>query len=382
MSAPVSIATARERAARVVAREQRAWAAHGGDDVRWELPLHPPSERAALADLNAAIGWAAGWRIDEDGVEVTWTTRRWPSAGAQAIPERCTVTGADAMARFAGRSVEREWRRLRDRAHALRVRLGDSAEVRSAVQRHGTSLARLSEADLLLLGEVVEWLVENPASGYRLRQVPIPGMHTKWLGAHRALVEALHSAATGRESLGLITSMPGVRVRFLDARLRPGGLADIVAPLDELAGLRVPARTVVVVENLETLLALPERGGVVAVHGSGYAVADAIPRLPWVAAARVLYWGDLDADGFAILHALRVRGVTAQSLLMDEETLIAFRDLWVADPGTAAPRALSALTAAEQRALGRIHSEGGIRLEQERVPWPYALAALDDAIGG
>lgn len=248
MSAPVSISTARERAARVVARDQRAWAAQGGDDARWELPLHPPSERAALADLGAAIGWAAGWRLEEDGVEVTWTTRRWPSAGAQEVPERCMVTGADAIARFAGRSVDREWRRLRDRAHALRTRLGDSAEIRAAVQRHGTPLARLSDDDLALLGEVVEWLVKNPASGYRLRQVPIPGMHTKWLGSHRALVEALHTAATGRESLGLVATSPGARVRFLDPRLRPGGLIDVVAPIDELAALDVPAEAVVVVE--------------------------------------------------------------------------------------------------------------------------------------
>ena len=36
----------------------------------------------------------------------------------------------------------------------------------------------------------------------------------------------------------------------------------------------------------------------------------------------------------------------------------------------------STLTAGEQTALGRIRSEGNVRLEQERIDWTYALPRL------
>lgn len=60
---------------------------------------------------------------------------------------------------------------------------------------------------------------------------------------------------------------------------------------------------------------------------------------------------------------------------MDEETLLAFRDLWVPEP-KAATGTYSMLTDGELRALARIRSEGDVRLEQERVSWEIALPRL------
>lgn len=48
--------------------------------------------------------------------------------------------------------------------------------------------------------------------------------------------------------------------------------------------------------------------------------------------APVVYWGDLDSDGFAILHRLPTHLPEVASVLMDVETLIDHRDLWVPDP--------------------------------------------------
>lgn len=393
MPAPVTVDEARARAAKLVERDRRGWAAAGdGAGAACEIPLRPPNERAALADPRAAAEWAAAWRaVGGDGVVVRWSSRSWPSMGRQEIPERVILTGADAIARFAGRGVAGDWARLRDRAQALRERLGtpggrggelgrarDGAEPESAlvdaIRRHGTAIDRLDDPDFALLLHVLCWLRENPSSGYRLRQVPIPGMHTKWLGARRALVEGLHAAVTGSVSLGLVGAPETVRVRFLDPSSRPGGLTDVTAPIQELAAMTIAPDTVLVFENLESVLALPDWPGAVAIHGAGYAVP--VHAIPWARRGRVVYWGDLDADGFAILHRLRAHGVEARSVLMDEETLLAYRDLWVPDPGGVARRALSTLTPAEQRTLDRIADEGGVRLEQERIPWSAALDAI------
>lgn len=97
--------------------------------------------------------------------------------------------------------------------------------------------------------------------------------------------------------------------------------------------------------------------------------------LPWVRATPVWYWGDLDSNGFAILHRLRVGHPRVTSVLMDETTLLGHRDLWVPEP-TPARGAYPNLSDAEHATLARLRAEGDVRLEQERVPWDYAMRAL------
>lgn len=376
MAGMVTVAEAQDRARKKVEQEQRSWAALGGNDAVLEVVLHPPTERAVLADQAAAIEWVRLWRA-VSGVEMRWGSRQWPSAGEQVVPERCLLRGADAIAAFAGAAPSREWQTLRDRAGRIREAFGGRAPgdaLAEAIRRHGGTLQRLGERDFNTLLDVVGWLVDHPLSGARIRQLPIRGIDTKWLERHRPIVEGLHSAVTGEASLGLLAPPGLVRVRFLDPALRPGGLLDVSAPVEELAALRVAPSTVFVFENLETVLAMPEVPGAVVVHGSGYA-ANRLGRIPWIRSGRVVYWGDLDSDGFAILHALRSGCENVTSVLMDEATLLAFRDLWVPETKPASGTYPS-LTADELAALQRIRSEGNIRLEQERIPWELALATL------
>ena len=134
-----------------------------------------------------------------------------------------------------------------------------------------------------------------------------------------------------------------------------------------------------VFENLETVLAMPDLPGAVVVHGSGYAVPR-LSAIPWIRDGSVLYWGDLDSDGFAILHALRSGCSNVTSVLMDDETLFAYRDLWVPETKPAVGT-YATLTAGERRALEHIRGEGNIRLEQERIDWELALGRLLEAAG-
>lgn len=378
-SAMVSVDAAVARARRLVERDKREWAARTGADPVFEAVLHPPSERAVLTDHAAAIAWVQSWRAVLIGAaHVIWTRKRWPSVGEQEVPERVVVAGADAIAEFAGAAASRGWRTLRDRADRVRMRFGGGGDaLAQVIRRNSSALERLTESDFLILLDVVEWLVGHPSSGSRVRQLPIRGIDTKWLEAHRALAEGLHTAVTGCESLGLLAPPALVRLRFLDPTLLPGGPTDITAPVEQLAELDLSPATVFVFENLETVLSMPEMPGAVVVHGSGYA-ANRLSRMPWIKRGRVLYWGDLDSDGFAILHALRSGCDDVTSVLMDSATLLAFRDLWVPEKKPARGT-YPTLTSAESIALERVRSEGDVRLEQERIPWETALAALTEA---
>lgn len=122
-----------------------------------------------------------------------------------------------------------------------------------------------------------------------------------------------------------------------------------------------------------------EEPGVVAMHGGGFAVA-AVAEIGWVRAAPMLYWGDLDSAGFAILHRLRAHHDDVTSVLMDVDTLRAHRDLWVSDPKPT--RAVTDnLTGREREASEALREEGDLRLEQERIPLAVALAELTRALG-
>jgi len=139
--------------------------------------------------------------------------------------------------------------------------------------------------------------------------------------------------------------------------------------------LDIQPENVFVFENLESVLAMPDLPGAVVIHGAGYGVDDRLRNIPWALTSPLSYWGDLDSHGFAILNQLRSVCPDARSVLMDEATLLAFRDLWVPEPGPATG-VFGLLTDAEQSALDRLRAEGNVRMEQERITWQFALAEL------
>lgn len=371
MTAPVSVDALAQRALRSFEQHHRGWAA-GGEVVVVDLPLHPPTERAALVDLDGASWWANEWlRAEAEWpIEVAWDLRRWSRIGSQLVPVRVTIRGAAAVARVAGR--EREWRELTARMEALRELTGPGPAAVAALRSNARTISALEESDLERLIGVLTWLREHPGSGRVVRELPIRGIDTKWIERRRGLVTALHGVITGAVGLGLRENAQLIRMRALDPRLAPGGLADVTAPVDDLAALPRRPQRVFVFENLATVLAMPPVPGAVVLDGGGHRV-DLVARLPW--ARRVTYWGDLDTHGFAILHRLRASGVDAASVLMDAETLLAHRDLWVNEPEPTLA-VLDQLNGPEEATLRLLGTHGNVRLEQERVPWDYAIAQL------
>lgn len=378
----ITVADARGTARTRLTRHLTAWAVEPPAPPTLSISLKPPTERDAMADPAAAEAWARAWAAAAlpHGAVLEQETRVWRRIGRQVVPVRLRLGSPDAVADLAGGSVRQDWHRLCARVGILRDRLGPSPALDGAIRRHASDLLDWSDGRFDRVVDVVGWLASHPAAGLRPRQVPIRGVDTKWLASHRAAVTSLHAAVTGDDTLGLVDADRLVRVRFLDPTTAPGGIGELAAPSSELADLDVEARVVLVLENLESLLALPSWSGVAAVHGSGYFV-DVVASWPWVRRARVVYWGDLDSHGFAILHRLRTHLPTVTTVLMDEGTLVAHRDLWVVEPRPSRAE-LPSLEPAERRALKRLRIEGDVRLEQERVPWATAIAALRQAIDG
>lgn len=372
----ISVAEARTLAGQRLGRHLAGWATSPPEAPAWVLGLKPPAERTVRADELAAETWAREWagaRLPP-GAEVDWESRLWRSIGRQRVPVRLRVESPDGVAAFAGGDVARQWRTLTARVAVVHEELGRSAQIDQVVRRHTSELLRWPTPRFDQVVGAAAWLARHDVVGLRPRQLPIRGVDTKWFAAHRSVLTALVAAATGSTDLGIVDADPLVRLRILDPALSLGGLTDLAAPVEQLRGLRLRPSTAFIFENLESVLAMPAWPGAVVLHGSGYAV-DVVGELPWVRDAPVIYWGDLDSHGFAILHRLRAHLPEVRSVLMDEATLLGHRDLWVPDPKPTRGE-LPSLTAAEARARHLLHDEGDVRLEQERIPWERALAAL------
>lgn len=368
---PVTPAGAAAQALKKYNRHLGSWSVGDNASLPLGIPLHPPTEAEALASVPAAVAWAKSW---EGTAAVVWTERRWASLGQQRIPDRVELHTPGAVAAFAGKATH--WQRAFSRSQALldSVPLPHPDRFVTAVGRSVGELASLAPEDFTRLAGVLEWLREHPASGLYIRQLPIRGVDTKWVQKYRPLVTRLHEATTGGSGLGLADKPDLVRVRFLDPALAPGGLADLAAPVTELAAMDLSPEVVYVFENLESVLAMPLIPGAVVVHGSGYAV-DRLARIPWIRDLGVIYWGDLDSHGFGILNRLRAQHLPVRTVLMDVATLEAFKDLWGHEPKPAVGT-MQHLLPEELAVVEQLKARGNLRLEQERIDWTTAVAAL------
>jgi hypothetical protein len=111
---------------------------------------------------------------------------------------------------------------------------------------------------------------------------------------------------------------------------------------------------------------------------------DLLSDVAWLKDREIHYWGDIDTHGFAMLDRLRAMLPAARSLLMDRETLLAHRTLWVQE---AVPHIgpLLRLTNAERSLFedlqyGRFGEQ--VRLEQERIPFNQLKDAVEKICGG
>jgi hypothetical protein len=366
------------------------WAGDGADQPppAWPLtlPLGAPTEADVARDAVGVRAWVQAWSAWPGPGEVLWENRQWARLGAQRLPAALLLALPEAVAILAGQG--QRWQRASARRQALQAALPDAMRL-PAGPRIFEALADWDDDDVERLTQLLAWVAAHPASGLYLRQLPVPGMDTKWIERRKALVAELATAlwpepaAAPRDLhalLGLSKPPVRLRLRLLCASLRRqlGGLGDIEAPAAELAALPLAPQRAIVVENLETGLALPELPSTVAFMKLGHAVG-LLGQVRWLSLARVHYWGDLDSHGFAILDQMRRVLPQTHSLLMEQATLLAHRALWVEEPQPWTGGALDQLTAEEQAVFGGLMAhtwQPRVRLEQERIPWAVAEQRL------
>jgi hypothetical protein len=373
--------------------------------------LKRPTAAALLGDYAAARAWAAELfaavgPFTLETAEVGRTT-----IGSNQLPAAVVFASPKDEIAFAGKA--------KDAARFVELTDGLSAldpAFRAWALRRPLKLVELG-ADALTAARVALWLQDNPRPGVFVRQLSLPGVHTKFVENHRRVIDELVETLALRTASGVddddaggapfpdVQAQPGsllgqpaartpaarfaarhgflhppelVRFRLLDpGSLLLGGARDITVTAEAFNTLELPVASVLITENLVNFLALPDQPGTVAIYGGGYGFSS-LRDAAWLRDCEILYWGDLDTHGFRILDQLRAVHPHVVSLLMDEATLLAHRDVWGTEPSPSkAP--LGRLTAEESAlytALANDAFGASIRLEQELISWDWALGKL------
>jgi len=352
-----------------------------------EIALRAPS----VADMGDQFGAVQDWaRQLHGGSGYTLRTRdvNHRQLGRQQVPAAACFATADDALRLIGRLTDaRRFDQLAGRTVAA------FPEMRAWIGTHTLTLLEQSDGWERILA-ILQWFQSHPRPGLYLRQLDIAGVDTKFIESRKALLSELLDLVLPMTSVqqdalgarqfeqryGLLGKPPLLRFRMLDPALYIGGLHDLTVPLDQFIALAPPATRVYITENEINMLAFPPLAGAMVIFGGGYAI-DRLRDIGWLRDRELIYWGDLDTHGFAILDRLRAYMPHTRSIMMDATTLHAHRALWGTEPadkrygGT-----LSRLDAAEQAVFDALHDNvhgQHVRLEQERIGYGWMMDVLD-----
>lgn len=371
----------------VSARIDKHWAeslladAQGYDDPRWPwaVILTSLNGRALNECWSEVWRWIVDWNTWVEGNRCSLITANRRIGGVtRAIPTHMSIPDIDAAAEV----TDSDWPRLlvdaRRRARILHKEFPTT--LTSGLLR---SACVLSDVDFDLARAAANWFRQHDAAGLTARQVPIAGLHAKWLDSNTRLVTGL----SGCPDLGLVKRPSRIQFSYLDLRwLQHGNRRRDSISLDEPN--QPPGyqpQVILITENKDTALFFPHVEGGIAIEGNGNAVTR-LAKIPWIRACPIIvYWGDLDAHGLTILDLLRSTDISAEALLMDEATLHRYAPY--ASPtyadGSPLPQGPPAptpfLSESERRLLEQITAPewtGPRRIEQERIPLQAAHEEL------
>lgn len=239
--------------------------------------------------------------------------------------------------------------------------------------------------------KVCQYFQTTPQPNLYIRELPIL-VHTKFIEQNKGVLRALlleiipeycDPKQTNFENcFNLKAHESQVRFRILDSQLSSQyllGITDLAIPLSQFKSLTLPIKRVIVIENkisFYTALTLPDMSNTIVIFGSGYKIAE-LKQVAWLKNVELLYWGDIDAQGFEILSQFRSYFSHAKSILMDKFTFDLFFEQ---DSGT-----LSIINGEnhlnnEEQCLYQLVKSNNWRLEQEKITVKHVNKVLHENV--
>jgi len=229
---------------------------------------------------------------------------------------------------------------------------------------------------------VCQYFKQNPIPKLYIRELPI-NVHTKFVERNQSLIkELLDVLISGNinktekqfeKRFNLKYAEPQVRFKILDKKISQNlfsGIDDLAISISQFEALVLPIKKVLVVENKTTLyttLTLPKMNETIAIFGGGYGVYN-LKNVSWFNNLDLLYWGDIDVQGFEILSQFRNYFSQTKSVLMDKGT---FDKFFEDDKGTLTTVSAKLNLTNDEQQLYNILKTNNWRLEQEKISFHY-----------
>jgi hypothetical protein len=341
-----------------------------------------PLGRAPSADIASNIGAHVRalheWRTWADTHDVHLEEASRHIAGSPLVAAKhVTIDDIDKAASVVGAPWPELLTVARTRAAHLQATF-PGADLRKVLR----AITRLRDVNFDILCRTAAWFRDTPPderAGLTPRQVPLEGVHAKWLDKHEALVRALAAL----DDLELLPPHPArIHFTYLDPHhLDNGGRQHDSYSVGDNFHLPYQPDVVLISENKDTAVGFHRMPGGIAVEGAGTG-GGTIASTPWIREAPlVIYWGDMDADGLEILNEFRERGVNATSMFMDLPTYQRYQRYGTNDDRNDNPLNIHTrldvveLHAPERELYNHLTSGTApvLRVEQERIPLTRAV---------
>lgn len=359
----------------------------------FRLSLGRVTEAEAVRDLHGLKAELMRWREilpQRPGWRVVLAEQRFRTVGLTVrLPRELTVDSTESLLRALHPNgiTPALWRtalsRLQRFCETFALTSDESRKSAAAALRSLKLLfpSDTSDREFEAVLNTLSWLLRHPNAGLFPRALPVEGVDSKWLERRRAALARLWNTVTGEnvsaadflEHVGLLRLPQFVSVRNASSWVKEETAENVVKLTPEALAQTAPEGPfVLIIENEQTALSL-DLGNVPIFFGLGYGVT-LLASLPWMKEKRILYFGDLDTHGLAILAECRRLFPQTESVLTDLATFERFRALAVPEPKQAALPTDRLTT--EERDLGERLLAEGLRLEQERIPLETVREAL------
>ncbi|MBN7438511.1 hypothetical protein IUS38_23275 [Mycobacteroides abscessus subsp. abscessus] len=322
-----------------------------------------------------SLNWQR-WHQDHPHGQLHTVSREVKKTG-QKIPTHLEIATVDEAVAIAAGAWPERLARGRRRHAQLTVYFQQAREEKLAgIVR---AIDELDDLDVDVLIRTAQWFATHDGTGLTPRQVPIEGVHSKWLNTHRHLVATL----ADKLDLGL-TGIRPVRVNF--TYLDPdhhGRRYDSYAMADLGTEPLYQPTIIVICENRDTAQLFPHIPGGIAVEGDGTKAGGLLPTIDWIRRCPTLiYWGDIDSAGYEIVNTLRASDLAVTTILMDQDTYDRYERF-----GTSTDHHGKPLPCRPRKTLPTLHPHERTvydnltdpawtrhrRIEQERIPLDTAL---------
>ena len=312
------------------------------------------------------------------GYSIEWKTVKNKMLGTQDFPSKIKFETAEDFERFLQKTKE-----VADFRKNVALINGRFPELQYWIEKYPQKVIDNSEYwnDIL---KVLDYFSKNPQPQLYIRELPIE-VHTKFIERHKAVVGELLDIVIKayintnekefEKRYNLRYDEPTVRMRLLDRTLAKKffyALDDITIPVSQFLKLQIPISKIYIVENKVNFLTFPPVANSVVIWGKGYGVAS-IKESELLKNTELIYWGDLDAQGFEILSQFRSYFAQVKSLLMDKTT---FDKYFENDLGTPSKVNVELNLTTEEKNLYQYIKANNYRLEQEKIPQSYVIEHL------